>query len=203
MQSTTLADVTPEELRRRYQPNPARELVRDLRDALAATDDPATRQELYDVANEVAPGLVDSGDQLTALTAELHREAFGPPADTLGDGWCRQAVEDHPELADVFAAIDGAESDAEKAEVVLAAVSSGAVDGDPVALKALLSVDPTVGADDDSEARWERERADDDQRFAEAAAAVNGGESRAQAMLREHLEAAEAAETGAEVPAGA
>jgi hypothetical protein len=197
-----LPGVTPEELRRRYQPNPARELVSDLRDALAATDDPATRQELYDVANEVAPGLVDSGDQLTALTAELHREAFGPPADTLGDGWRRQAVEDHPELADVFAAIDGAESDAEKAEVVLAAVSSGAVDGDPVALKALLAADPTVGADD-SEARWEQELADDDRQLAEAAAQVHGGESRAQAMLREHLEAAEAAESGAEVPASA
>jgi hypothetical protein len=196
--------MTPEELRRRYAPDRRRELVVDLREALAGTEDAAARQALYDTAAELAGGVVDNGSQLQALQAQLHQEAFGPGPDVMGEGWRRIAVERFPELQDVFSRIESAESAAERSAIVLAAVSSGRFDGDADALRGLLALDPTVDQRLDAEdptAADEAVQADIDRSVADA---TEPGESRAQAMLRQHLEAAEAAAAEAEaVPADA
>jgi hypothetical protein len=191
--------MTPEELRRRYAPDPRRELVADLREALAGTDDPAERQALFDTANEVAGGLVADGHGLEALTGELHAAAFGPPVDTVPEGWRLLALERHPELQAVYDAVDAAGSDAERAEVVLAAISSRRFDGDDDAIRGLLALDPTIDQrlDTEDEPQADAERAEMDRRYAEAVAA-EPAESPAQAMLRRHLEAAETAATEAE-----
>jgi hypothetical protein len=166
---------------------------------LAGTDDPAVRQQLFDVSVEAAGGLVEDGHQLDALHAELHAATFGPPPpDVMGEGWRLLAAQRHPELTDVFAKIEAATEDAEKAAIVLAAVSSGRFDGDDDAIRGLLALDPTIDrlldTEDDTTAA-DAQQADIDRSVAEA---TQPGESRAQAMLREHLEAAEAAASQAE-----
>jgi hypothetical protein len=190
-----------ERLRRRYAPDSdkPRQLVYDFRAEMAAADDDATRQALFDAAVDVAGGLVgDDKAALTGVVDALHDIAF-PKTDVLAEGWRRLAVDRHPELQPVFDAIEAADSDAERSEIVLAAIASGRYDGDGQALNGLLALDPTVDqrldAGDDLDALAERDRAESDRRLAEAAAAVNGTESPAQRMLREHLDAAETAET--------
>jgi hypothetical protein len=190
--------MTPEELRRRYAPDRRRELVVDLREALAGTEDASARQALFDTAAELAGNLVDNGTQLKALQAELHQATFGPAPDVMGEGWRRLAVDRFPELQDVFDKIAAAESAAERSAIVLAAVSSGRFDGDADALRGLLALDPTVDQrldEEDPTAADDAVQADIDRSVAEVA---EPGESRAQAMLRQHLEAAEAAAAEAE-----
>lgn len=192
------ADLSPaERLRRRYQPDPPRELLADFRAELAAVTDPAEAQQLFDAAVELAGEVVSDRGELNTVLEALHRTAFpsDPTASTAGHRL--QALERHPELQAVFDAVETAESAAEKGEIVAAAISSGRFDGDDIAIVALLGADPTVDqrldADDDSESRAEADRAETDRILAEAAADATPTESPAQRMLREHLEAAEAA----------
>jgi hypothetical protein len=190
-----------ERLRRRYKPDPARELLADFRAELAAISDPAQAQELFDAAADVAGNLVTDSRELNVLVDRLHQVAFPAEPGAATEGHRRQALDRHPELADVYAAVEGAESDAEKAEIVAAAISSGRFDGDDVATIALLGLDPTIDkrlATDDPEAAAEADRAETDRLLTESAAGVTPTESPAQRMLREHLEAAEAAAVEAE-----
>jgi hypothetical protein len=186
-----------ERLRRRYKPSPARELLADFRTELAAVTDPAEAQQLFDAAVELAGDVVSDGGELNRLTEALHRVAFPPDQSASTAGHRVQALDRHPELQQVFDAVEAAESDAEKGEIVAAAIASHRFDGDNDALIALMGADPTIDqrldADEDPEPLRERDRAETDRILAEAAATVTPSESPAQAMLRQHLEAAETA----------
>jgi hypothetical protein len=183
-----------ERLRRRYKPDPARELVEDLRAELSATDDPKVRQALYDAANEVANEVAVDVGQRQRLTHEL-QAAMSPPEDSLtimGEGWRRLALERHPELADDIAAIENAESDAERSENIAALLASGRYAGDPDVLKGLLAMDPLFG---DRLASDEVAEPEDhvpiEQELARAAtdAGVVEGESVIDRLFREAVEA--------------
>ena len=63
----------------------------------------------------------------------------------------------------MFDAVQAAESDAEKGEIVAAAIASGRFDGDNDALIGLLGLDPTIDAQAGAELiRQARDRADVD-----------------------------------------
>jgi hypothetical protein len=189
-----------EALRRHYVQDKRRELVVDLRESLAGTDDAQLRQQLFDAAAEAAAAL--GGDQATLaeLTTQLHTVTFGPPADPLVAGYRTQAIARHPELEALFSDIDAA-SDADRIQLVLLAVGSDRYSDDPDALRALLAADPMVdsrlndGIDDT--AAVDAQQAELNRSVADATTATDT-ESPAQKMLREHLQAAEAAEVATE-----
>jgi hypothetical protein len=157
-----MTDLSPaEQLRRRYQPDPARELLHDYRAGMAATDDPAERQDLYDAAAEVAVLAVPGDQEYQALLEQLHSLAFPEThRDQTGDAHRDLAMARGGEVADnlaaVFDALDAAGTDAERSELVAAAIASGAFVADHDATQALLASDPLLDARLDAEATAER-----------------------------------------------